>query len=66
MRILVTRKDGSTREVEIMYDRHTEKYCFVNLTSHHVCKCRFDSPSDALQDLDNDNFVDHYDIIPTT
>jgi len=33
-----------------MYDRHTKKYCFVNLTTHHVCGCRFDTPADALAD----------------
>ena len=63
IRIIVTRKDGSVRETEIMYDRNTGKYCFVNLTSHHVCACRFNTVEEAIQDLDNDPFVDHYDTL---
>ena len=65
-RIIVTRKNGSVRETEIMFDRASGKYCFVNLTSHHVCACRFDTEEEAIKDLDNDNFVDHYDIILIT
>ena len=58
--IRVIRKDGSERDVEIMYDRYSNKYCFVNLTSKHVCKCRFDSIEDALADLNNDPFVESW------
>lgn len=58
--IKVIRKDKSERIVEIMFDRLTEKYCFVNLTSNHVCKCRFDSYEEALKDLDNDDFVESW------
>ena len=54
--IEVTRKDGTKRRLEIMKDRHTDKYCFVNLTSNHVCKSRFNSKNEALQDLYNDSF----------
>ena len=60
--IRVVRKDGSKRDVEIMYDRYSNKYCFVNLTSKHVCKCRFDSIEDALADLNNDSFVESWSI----
>ena len=56
-RILVTRKDGSVREVEIMLDKSTGKYAFVNLTTHHVCPCRFDTITDAVDDMRNDDFV---------
>ena len=38
-------------EVIICSDRATGKYCFVNLTSGHVCACRFDSIEDALNDM---------------
>lgn len=58
--IRVVRKDGSERDVEIMYDRYSNKYCFVNLTSNHVCKCRFDSIEDAFTDLNNDPFVESW------
>jgi hypothetical protein len=54
--IEVTRKDGTKRMLEIMLDRNTGKYCFVNLTSNHVCKSRFDTKNEALQDLYNDSF----------
>lgn len=56
-RILVTRKDWSVREVEIMLDKSTGKYAFVNLTTHHVCPCRFDTITDAVDDMRNDDFV---------
>ena len=56
-RILVTRKDGSVRKVEIMLDKSTGKYAFVNLTTHHVCPCRFDTIKDAVDDMRNDDFV---------
>ena len=61
--IKVIRKDGSKRIVEIMKDQATDKYCFVNLTSMHVCKCRFDSYTEALKDLYNDPFVHDFKVI---
>lgn len=59
-KITVRRKDGSVRICEIMLDESTNKYCFVNLTSHHVCKCRFDTIDDAYEDLKNDSFVENF------
>lgn len=61
--IKVTRKDESVRDVEIMFDRNTGKYCFVNLTSGHVCKCRFDSKEETMLDLLKDNFVKSFEVI---
>ena len=61
--IKVTRKDESVRDVEIMFDRNTGKYCFVNLTSGHVCKCRFDSQEVTMLDLLKDNFVKSFEVI---
>ena len=40
-----------------MWDRTTEKYCFVNLTYSHVCTCRFDTQWDALEDMRNNDEV---------
>lgn len=37
--------------VMIVKNRQNEKYYFVNLSSHHVCSCSFDTEADALQDL---------------
>ena len=61
--IKVTRKDESVRDVEIMFDRNTGKYCFVNLTSGHVCKCRSDSQEETMLDLLKDNFVKSFEVI---
>lgn len=58
----VYRKDGSIRIVSIMKDRNTEKFCFVNLTSTHVCKCRFETFEDAIADLKTREEVEHFDI----
>ena len=58
----VYRKDGSIRKVSIMKDRNTGKFCFVNLTSSHVCKCRFDTFEDAIEDLMTREEVEYFDI----
>lgn len=50
MKITIVRPKDTVK-VQIMYDRNTEKYCFVNLTKGHVCRCRFNTPDDALIDL---------------
>lgn len=34
-----------------MEDRATGKFCFVNLSSGHVCTCRFETYEDAIEDL---------------
>lgn len=47
----VFRATKSKCDVMICIDRATGKYCFVNLTSGHVCKCRFDSVEEAIQDM---------------
>ena len=62
LKIKVTRKDGSIRDTEIMYDRNTGLWCFVNLTSSHVCKCRFESQEEAVLDLLHDDFVERFEI----
>lgn len=49
--ILVIRKKKDPCRVAIMEDRATGKYCFVNLSSGHVCACRFKTYEDALEDL---------------
>lgn len=64
-RILVKRKDGTSRIVIILWDRNTKQYCFVNLTTGHVCKCRFDTYNDAMNDLRNNESVVEFIILPT-
>ena len=45
-----------------MKDRNTGKFCFVNLTSSHVCKCRFDTFGDAIEGLMTREEVEYFDI----
>lgn len=59
----VFRKTKSKCEVMICKDRATDKYCFVNLTSGHVCSCRFDSIEDALNDMRNRSEVTYFEPI---
>lgn len=58
--ILVIRKDKSVRIVRIMHDEATDKYAFVNLTSNHICKCRFNSYDEALEDLNSNKDVESF------
>ena len=60
--IEVYRQDGSVRKVSIMKDRATGKFCFLNLTTMHVCQCRFDTFEDAIQDLEKREDVKRYSI----
>lgn len=62
LKIKVTRKDGSIRDIEIMYDRNTGLWRFVNLTPYHVCKCIFESQEEAVLDLLHDDFVERFEI----
>lgn len=63
-KFLVTRYDGSKRIVSIVVDRATNKYCFVNLTTGHVCACRFDTYDEALNDMDKNEKVQTYYKLP--
>ena len=50
-------------EVLLCKDRTTNKWCYVNLTSKHVCSCRFDSIEEAMSDLNNRQEVISYKVI---
>lgn len=50
---LVHRRTKPDCIVDIFYDRSTSMYCFINLTSKHVCACRFNTKEEALKDMDN-------------
>ena len=60
-KLLVKRTTKPDCIVEIMYDRNTDKYCFVNLSSHHVCGCRFNTIEEAFNDLNNREDVISYE-----
>lgn len=55
--IEITRKDGSKRVVEIMKDNATNKWCYVNLTSNHVCEKRHNSYNEALKSIFDEEFI---------
>ena len=48
MYIKVNRRNRPDCIVLLCQDRNTEKWCFVNLSTEHVCACRFDTIDDAL------------------
>lgn len=51
MYIKVIRRNRPDCIVMLCQDRTTEKWCFVNLSTEHVCACRFDTIDDALADM---------------
>lgn len=51
MYIKVIRRNRPDCIVMLCQDRTTEKWCFVNLSTEHVCTCRFDTIDDALADM---------------
>ena len=51
MYIKVKRRNRPDCIVLLCQDRATEKWCYVNLTTEHVCACRFDTIDDALADM---------------
>lgn len=57
--IRVYRKDRIV-DVIISFDKITQKYCFVNLTDNHICKCRFDSIQDAIDDMNKREEVSYW------
>ena len=51
MYIKVIRRNRPDCIVLLCQDRTTDKWCFVNLTTEHVCACRFDTIDDAIADM---------------
>lgn len=50
--------------VEIMFNRSTGYYQFVNLTKGHICSCQFNTVDEAINDMqkkkDNGEIIDFY------
>lgn len=61
--IEITRKDGTKRLVEIMYDKAVKKWCYVNLTSNHVCERRHDSYDEAFKSIFDEQFVKEWKVV---
>ena len=51
MYIKVNRRNRHDCIVLLCQERTTEKWCYVNLTTEHVCACRFDTIDDAFADM---------------
>ena len=51
MYIKVIRRNRPDCIVLLCQDRATEKWCYVNLTTEHVCACRFYTIDDAIADM---------------
>lgn len=43
-------------------DRLSGKWCFVNVTSMHVCSSRYNTMIEALRDLTSSEDVEHYSV----
>lgn len=51
MYIKVTCRNRPDCIVMLCQDCTTKKWCYVDLTTEHVCACRFDTIDDALADI---------------
>ena len=51
MYIKVNRRNRPDCIVMICKDRAAKKWCYVNLSTEHVCSCRFDTIDDAFADM---------------
>ena len=49
--------------VMLCQDRATNKWCYVNLSTEHVCACRFDTIDDALADMRKREDVEIFSVI---
>ncbi len=63
MYIKVKRRNRPGCIVMLCQDRTTKKWCFVNLSTEHVCTCRFDTIDDAIADLNKRAEVVGYSVI---
>lgn len=63
MYIKVNRCNRPDCIVMLCQDRTTKKWCFVNLSTEHVCTCRFDTIDDAFADLRERAEVESFSVI---
>ena len=63
MYIKVNRRNRPDCILMLCQDRATEKWCFVNLSTEHVCACRFDTIDDAFADMRKREDVESYSVI---
>ena len=63
MYIKVIRRNRPDCIVLLCQDRATKKWCYVNLSTEHVCACRFDTIDDAVADMRKREEVVGYSVI---
>ena len=63
MYIKVNRRNRPDCIVMLCQDRTTKKWCFVNLSTEHVCACRFDTIEDAIADMRKREDVESFSVI---
>ena len=63
MYIKVNRRNRPDCIVLLCQDRTTKKWCFVNLSTEHICACRFDTIDDAFADMRKREDVESYSVI---
>ena len=63
MYIKVIRRNRPDCIVMLCQDRAAEKWCYVNLSTEHVCVCRFDTIDDAIADMKKIEDVESFSVI---
>ena len=63
MYIKVNRRNRPDCIVMLCQDRATKKWCYVNLSTEHVCACRFDTIDNAFADMRKREDVESYSVI---
>ena len=63
MYIKVIRRNRPDCIVMLCKDRATDKWCYVNLSTEHVCACRFDTIDDAIADMKKREDVESFSVI---
>lgn len=63
MYIKVIRRNRPDCIVMLCQDRTTKKWCFVNLSTEHVCACRFDAIDDAFADMKKREDIESFSVI---
>ena len=63
MYIKVNRRNRPDCIVMLCQERATNKWCYVNLSTEHVCACRFDTIDDAIADMEKREDVESFSVI---
>lgn len=61
--IKIIRKDGSERLVEIMKDKATNKWRYIDLTSNQICVNSWNSYNDAIKSIYDEQFIKEWSYV---